>query len=109
MDRRLAEASRVGTYRDCHQNIFAAGWGNGPGGTAKELATMGKLRLQLGIRPLLSRQIVVDRFVVSDPVLALEVDAQGRPNWQFGTATPATATPAQAGTAPGARPQAAPA
>src|SRR5258708_2723851 len=82
---------------------------NAPGGTAKELATIGKLQLQLGILPLLSRQIVVDRFVVSDPVLALEVDAQGRPNWQFGTATPATAPPAQAGTAPGARPQAAPA
>jgi AsmA protein len=77
---------------------------NAPGGTAKELATIGKLQLQLGLLPLLSRQIVVDRFVVSDPAVALEIDAQGRPNWQLGTATPAQAAPAAA-----ARPQAAPA
>src|SRR3954447_11376209 len=62
-------------------------FGNAPGASAKNMATFGKLQLQVQPIALLSGRLVVDSFVLVDPVIALEIDKQGRPNWQFATAT----------------------
>lgn len=59
---------------------------NAPGARSAEMATLGSLDVELAIWPLLSGEVEVDRFVLVDPVINLEVDAQGRPNWQFATA-----------------------
>src|SRR5216683_628457 len=76
-------------------------FGNASGASTKNMATFAKLQLQVQPIELLSGRLVIDRFVLVDPVIALEVDKQGRPNWQFATA----AAPAQpAATASGTPP-----
>jgi AsmA protein len=66
-------------------------FGNAPGASAKNMATFGKLQLQVQPIALLSGKLIIDSFVLVDPVIALEVDKQGRANWQFATATAAPA------------------
>jgi AsmA protein len=76
-------------------------FGNAPGASAKNMATFGKLQLQVQPLALLSGRLVIDSFVLVDPVIALEVDKQGHPNWQFAApAGPAAAS----GTPPAAQP-----
>src|ERR1700675_4786148 len=91
-------------------------FGNAPGASTKNMATFAKLQLQVQPIDLLSGRLVIDRFVLIDPVIALEVDKQGRPNWQFAATTGAPAavptgapvptkpaTPPAAGAPPAAR------
>src|SRR5260221_1626272 len=76
-------------------------FGNAPGASAKNMATFGKLQLRVQPIALLSGRLVIDSFVLVDPVIALEVDKQGHPNWQFAAPTqPAAAS----GTPPAAQP-----
>src|SRR5258708_32304171 len=76
-------------------------FGNAPGASAKNMATFGKLQLRVQPIALLSGRLVIDSFVLVDPVIALEVDKQGHPNWQFAAPTqPAAAS----GTPPPAQP-----
>ena len=58
--------------------------------------------------PLLSGRFEVAKLSLVDPVINLEIDKQGRPNWQFGAAAPAAA-PAPAAPAPAPAAPAAPA
>ncbi|HEX7967173.1 MAG TPA: AsmA family protein [Stellaceae bacterium] len=59
---------------------------NPPGASSKDMAKLAKLQVQLKVLPLLRKDVEVRRLVLVDPVIALEVDKQGRPNWQFGEA-----------------------
>src|SRR5438270_11967893 len=77
-------------------------FGNAPGASAKNMATFGKLQLQVQPLALLSGRLVIDSFVLIDPVIALEVDKQGHPNWQF--AAPAPPAAAASGAPPAAQP-----
>ncbi|MGO8917248.1 MAG: AsmA family protein [Stellaceae bacterium] len=77
---------------------------NPPGASSPQMATLTKLEVQLKLLPLLSRRVEVDKLVLVDPVIALEVDKQGKPNWQF-----AQAAPTAAKTPGAAQPQPAPA
>ena len=56
---------------------------NAPGGKAKHMATMGGLDVGLKLLPLLSRNVEVTSFVLSEPVIHLEVDRNGKANWEF--------------------------
>ena len=56
---------------------------NVPGGRATALAQVGDIRLSLKVLPLLTGHIALDRIVLDKPVIALEVDAAGNPNWKF--------------------------
>ncbi|HTZ77595.1 MAG TPA: AsmA family protein [Stellaceae bacterium] len=80
---------------------------NAPGGQSKEMLTLGKLQVELELFPLLRGTVVVDRFVLVDPVIALEVDKQGRANWEFTPAKPAPGQPAPVPSAPKPAPSAA--
>src|SRR3546814_19851253 len=62
-----------------------------------EMATIDRLDVALQILPLLSGEIAIDRFILEKPVINLEVDEQGRPNWQLGTAEAAPAHSGDAG------------
>jgi AsmA protein len=63
---------------------------NAPGGQAKDMVSLSRLDVELKLFPLIGGNVEIDRFVLVDPVIALEVDRQGRPNWQFaGQAAPA--------------------
>jgi AsmA protein len=72
---------------------------NPPGASSPTMAKFAKLQVALKFWPLLRKQVEVDKLVLVDPVIALEVDKQGRPNWQFGEKAPAASPgrPAQPG------------
>lgn len=84
---------------------------NAPGAAQADMARLKKLLVQLQIFPLISGEVRVDSFVLVEPVIHLEVDKNGRPNWQFaeaGAAAPAagtTSTPAQPRRGPGDVPE----
>lgn len=52
-----------------------------PGARTPEMVRLGRLELELKPWPLLRGEIQVDTLVLREPRIALEVDAQGRPNW----------------------------
>jgi AsmA protein len=74
---------------------------NAPGAQAKEMLTLGKLQAALQLFPLLRGTVVVDKFILVDPVITFEVDKQGHGNWMMGGTGPAapgaSATPAAGG------------
>jgi AsmA protein len=66
---------------------------NAPGAAQTDMARLKKLRVQLQIFPLLTGEVRVDSFVLVEPIIHLEVDKNGRTNWQFADAgTAATGT-----------------
>ena len=58
-----------------------------PGGVAwksgEHMMNFGRLRLQLGLLPLLSGKIYVAEMIAEEIILNLEVDAKGLQNWEF--------------------------
>src|SRR5258708_809581 len=73
---------------------------NAPGASSKDMATLAKLQVELKLLPILSGEIAVDKFVLVDPVIQLEVDKQGHPNWVFAAPPPTTQPQAAQPTAP---------
>jgi AsmA protein len=85
---------------------------NAPGGDAKTMAQLGKVAIDLEVLPLLSGDVILDRLELVDPVLNLEIDKQGRANWDFDqgkgakpTASELKRSPAAPETAPKTPPQ----
>jgi AsmA protein len=68
---------------------------NAPGAGEPEMATLKSLLVQLQVWPLLSGEIKVDSFVLVEPVIHLEVDEDGRANWDFGEKREARAEKAE--------------
>lgn len=56
---------------------------NADGMPSPEMVTVAGVTVELGLLPLLSGSVVVERFVVREPAIFLEVDESGRPNWLF--------------------------
>lgn len=54
---------------------------NVQGGRAPALAAMERINVGVEIRPLFNRDVIVRQLVLQKPRIALEIDAQGRPNW----------------------------
>ncbi len=74
---------------------------NAPGAEPAEMATLTELQLKLKLFPLLSGAIEIDKFVLVDPVINLQVDAEGHANWVFDTGASAPAEDSgEAGDAP---------
>ena len=57
--------------------------GNVPGGQAKELLHVGTLAIGAKLLPLLSHELDITSLTLESPVIHLEVDASGNPNWAF--------------------------
>lgn len=72
---------------------------NAKGGKASQMVTLEQLNVQVAVLPLISGNVVIDSFVLDKPVINLEVDAQGRPNWEF-TPAAGAAAPAKTESAP---------
>jgi AsmA protein len=64
---------------------------NPPGAANPNMATFSALQMQLKLLPLLSRRVELDKLVLVNPVIALEVAKDGKPNWQFAAAAPPAA------------------
>ena len=63
---------------------------NTAGGSAPHMLTARRIELRLALLPLLSRAIDIRSLTIVEPRLLLETDAEGRPNWVFAAAPPAT-------------------
>ncbi len=59
---------------------------SGAGYTAKNLLEVEKLNLKVGLKELIQKKLQVQQFVLAKPIINLEVSANGKPNWEFGTA-----------------------
>lgn len=55
------------------------------GSEVADMVSLKELKVQLKLLPLLSGSVEVDQFVLVEPVIHLEVDAQGKPNWELAT------------------------
>lgn len=74
---------------------------NAAGAKHKDMATLKSLQVALKWLPLIFGRAEIDRFVLVDPVIHLEVDKQGKANWDFGGAKAAApSAPAGGGSAP---------
>ncbi|MEE8085006.1 MAG: AsmA family protein [Alphaproteobacteria bacterium] len=68
--------------------------GNAKDGQAKNMMTLDRLTVRVGVLPLLTGNLEIDALVAERLVINLEVDKGGRPNWQLGAApSPAAAKP----------------
>src|SRR3546814_12362164 len=63
------------------------------------MATIDRLDVSLQVLPLLRCEVAIDRFILEKPVINLEIDEQGRPNWQLQTADAAPAPSEEPGAA----------
>ena len=74
-----------------HPSISVSGLtiGNPSWAGSGPMATIGRIRLQLRLLPLLKGQIVLPYVDIEKPDLHLYADRQGQANWEFGHATPA--------------------
>lgn len=57
---------------------------NAAGSRNKDMATLGTLQVDLKLVPLLSGRVEIDKFVLVDPIIHIEVDKAGKGNWVFG-------------------------
>lgn len=60
---------------------------NVPGGRAAVMVSVGDIDLSVKVLPLFSGKVALDKIVLEQPTIALEVDKDGNPNWQFGKET----------------------
>src|SRR4051794_15885943 len=78
---------------------------NAAGSKVADMVRAKRIEAQVRLLPLLSRRFEVVEVSLTDPVIVLETDAQGRANWDFGSrsgaasATPASAAPTAAAAA----------
>jgi AsmA protein len=70
---------------------------NMPGARETEMASIGSVLVGAELMPLLSRRLEVTEVVLQKPVIHLEVNPAGAPNWRL---APPPAAPANGGTAP---------
>mgnify|MGYP000324298390 FL=1 len=67
---------------------------NAPGGEAEDLVRIKSADIQVDLMAAISGNVVIKRFVLVEPVIAIEKDANGRFNFEFdppaGAAAPAT-------------------
>lgn len=77
---------------------------NPSGYSRPAMATLERIELKLGLLPLLSKRVEIDRLILVKPDIMLETDAKGQPNWVFAPPAappaPAPALTATAATAP---------
>jgi AsmA protein len=64
---------------------------NAEGGKAKNLAEIGSAEIEVDLMAAISGEVVVRKFVLIDPVIAIEKDKQGRFNFELGDDAPDSA------------------
>lgn len=69
---------------------------NASWGKDKSMASMKELRAAIKLLPLFKGDVEIDSFVLVDPIIHLEVKADGTPNWQFNSAAAPAPAPADA-------------
>lgn len=80
---------------------------NPQGYSAKNIAEIGDVTVEVALMPLLSGEIRINEFIIDKPIINLEVDKKGIANWEFSpqkkenkdVATPENPEPAKPATA----------
>ncbi len=94
---RIRDAAREATGRDLALNgtigmkfslwptveVHDVALSNPPGFSRPNMATLQSLELRLGLIPLLSGRVEIERLVLMRPDIVLETNAQGEPNWEL--------------------------
>ncbi|MEO3433989.1 AsmA family protein [Inquilinus sp. CAU 1745] len=57
---------------------------NVEGSSEPDMVSLGELDVRVALLPLLGGEVEIDRFVLRQPSIVLEVAEDGTPNWQFG-------------------------
>lgn len=57
--------------------------GNAKNSNNKTMVSLDRLTVKVGLMPLLTGNLQVDAFVLEKPVINLEIDKSGKPNWEF--------------------------
>ena len=117
----IAEKAKAATGRDLKidgdislsllpmPSVSVAGikFGNAPGASTPDMATLDKVRVKVALMPLLGGNIEISEIVLEKPVIVLEKLKDGSANWQIkpagdqaGTVSSSTAVPAPAGSTP---------
>ncbi len=71
---------------DVHVSVQNASISNPAWASRPVMASMGKFELAVGLLPLLSHRLSVDKLVIENADILLESNAAGQHNWDFGTA-----------------------
>ncbi|MCP4328550.1 MAG: AsmA family protein [Alphaproteobacteria bacterium] len=58
-------------------------FGNAKGARTSEMASLKQLQIDVKLFPLISGELDINRFILIDPVINLEVLPDGTPNWQI--------------------------
>lgn len=66
---------------------------NAPWASEPSLVTAKRLEAQIALLPLLRRRFEIQRITVSEPVIVLETDRNGRGNWEFAPPPVASVAP----------------
>ncbi|HEY5211376.1 MAG TPA: AsmA family protein [Stellaceae bacterium] len=93
-DLRIAGRLSLSLFPDIRVVVNDASLTNPTGAASPTFASVKKLYVTVKLRPLLSGRLDIDRLALVDPTIALEIDAKGRPNWNFATADSALPGPA---------------
>jgi AsmA protein len=96
-DLRIGGEVKLSLFPSLALEVNDVAFANASWASTPDMAKLSRLDVALKILPLLSGKVEVDRFVLVDPVINLEIDKQGRPNWRFETATPAETKSKQEG------------
>lgn len=85
-----------------HVAIQDASISNAPWGSRPVMAGMGKFELGLGLLPLLSHRLSIDKLSIENADILLETNSSGQHNWDFpaGAAKPAETQPTAPSSAP---------
>ncbi|WP_281557089.1 AsmA family protein [Thalassomonas sp. RHCl1] len=83
---------------------------NLPQGSRKDMATMTSMQIHLPWMSIFSKQLNIEKFIIIEPDILLEVDDKGAANWQFipannSTSNPKASSPGQKSTADAIKPQ----
>ncbi len=96
----------VSVFPTAGVRIDRVAFANAAGSANKDMVTLSQLKVDVALIPLLSGNIAVNSFVLVEPVIRLEIDRQGRANWDFDGS--AAAAPSPAASARGGAPANAP-
>ncbi|MHA1537895.1 MAG: AsmA family protein [Alphaproteobacteria bacterium] len=70
---------------------------NAPGAASKHMASFKQLVVKIKLMPLIGGDIEIDQFELIEPVINLEIDRRGRPNWLFAKPAQSSGKPAAKG------------
>ena len=85
---------RVSIFPDLEIGVQKVRLANVSGSPHPDMFSVESMRVKIGLRPLLSRKLVIDSLVIREPKFFVEIDREGHSNWDFGTSdTPSPASP----------------